>query len=245
MSEGQLRAFVPIAIFLVGGVAILVASFFSRAPRALWSLYGLEVGQVSVIVAPALAGSPWVQIAYVLLAGWCVVELATTLRRSPRPSLRLVHFCAFAALIAAGFSAWAYLALVAPSAFLLGYTVIELNDTLAWAVGSAVGRHRVWPALSPNKTWEGLLGGLAGSLLVAATVGAALLSWSPVTRLVCGAVLFVAGTAGDLLASALKRSVGVKDFGALIPRQGGVLDLYDSFVLAGPVWLACWASCES
>ncbi|MGA2349220.1 MAG: phosphatidate cytidylyltransferase [Terracidiphilus sp.] len=134
-------------------------------------------------------------------------------------------------------------------AFLL--CVVWAGDIAALYIGRAWGRHKMAPALSPNKTWEGALGSVAGSLLVTgALLGLAHLleSWNLATLsypddlwywLVLAVLINIAAQIGDLAESALKRSAGVKDSGSLLPGHGGVLDRIDALLLAAPVlWYA-------
>ena len=110
-------------------------------------------------------------------------------------------------------------------------------DTFAYGVGRAIGRHRLAPAISPGKTWEGLAGGSAGAL----AAGALFSIWVdfPATGLaLLAAAVGLAGQGGDLLESALKRAVGAKDSSSLIPGHGGILDRIDSFTTALPAGLA-------
>ena len=117
------------------------------------------------------------------------------------------------------------------------------TDTGAYAVGRLFGRHRLAPAISPNKTIEGAIGGLA--LGAAAAVGVPMLL-GVATRMpgpVLRALLVpIAAMAGDLLESALKRRLGVKDMSNLLPGHGGLLDRLDSLLLAGPClyWIVRW-----
>lgn len=109
-------------------------------------------------------------------------------------------------------------------------------DTFAYGVGRAIGRHRLAPAVSPGKTLEGLAGGVAGAL----AAGALFSIWvdMPLHWLaLLSAAVGLAGQAGDLLESALKRAVNVKDSSRLIPGHGGVLDRIDSFTTALPAGL--------
>jgi phosphatidate cytidylyltransferase len=134
-------------------------------------------------------------------------------------------------------------------AFLL--CVVWAGDIAALYVGRAWGRHKMAPSLSPNKTWEGTLGSLAGSLLVAGVLlGLARLfeMWDKVWLsypedlwywLGLAVLINAAAQVGDLAESALKRSAGVKDSGSLLPGHGGVLDRIDALLLAAPVlWYA-------
>jgi phosphatidate cytidylyltransferase len=130
--------------------------------------------------------------------------------------------------------------------------VVWAGDTVALYVGRAFGRHKMAPSLSPNKTWEGAAGSVAGSLLVAGGLlglehylavrfDSARLSYpDPLWYWLLLAVLVnVAAQVGDLAESALKRSVGVKDSGTLLPGHGGILDRIDALLLAAPVlWYA-------
>lgn len=108
------------------------------------------------------------------------------------------------------------------------------SDSAAFFVGSAFGKHKLLPSVSPNKTWEGAIGALAGAVIVGAAFGL----FTPIPTVV-GAVgaLFVsvAGQLGDLAASSLKRQAEVKDTGTLLPGHGGVLDRFDSLLFAGAV----------
>ncbi len=118
----------------------------------------------------------------------------------------------------------------------LYYGLAEINDSAAYLVGSTIGKHKIFPKLSPKKTVEGVVGGLVLTIALAFGLWFAVphFGWP---RLVGAAVVMaVAGLAGDLFASRLKRRVGVKDYGELIPTQGGVLDVYDAFLFVAPVF---------
>jgi phosphatidate cytidylyltransferase len=123
------------------------------------------------------------------------------------------------------------------------YAVIELGDSAAWLAGSYLGGPKVWPRLSPNKTWAGsvggLLGALGGGLVFAFAVPGRSLTYVVTAALLLG----VAGQAGDLAGSAIKRRAGVKDFGTLLPHHGGALDVWDALLFCSPVYfwsLAAW-----
>jgi phosphatidate cytidylyltransferase len=125
------------------------------------------------------------------------------------------------------------------------------GDIVALYVGRTLGRHKLAPRLSPNKTWEGAVGSVVGSLLV--TILLMALSVQLARRdiltltfpgtvghwLLLALIVNVAAQVGDLAESALKRSAGVKDSGTLLPGHGGVLDRIDALLLAAPVlWYA-------
>jgi phosphatidate cytidylyltransferase len=107
-------------------------------------------------------------------------------------------------------------------------------DSTAYFLGRAIGKHPLAPRISPKKTWEGSIGGMLGSLLVAGIFR----FWIrlPLPHLLVMAVLGnIAGQMGDLLESAYKRSAGVKDSGGLLPGHGGMLDRIDALILCIPV----------
>lgn len=111
------------------------------------------------------------------------------------------------------------------------------NDTGAYLVGRTVGRTKLMPAVSPNKTVEGLLGGVALTLGVAFVLARYTATLDTTTWLLAGALVAFSSTLGDLLESALKRAAGVKDSGTVLPGHGGVLDRFDGALLAAPAML--------
>lgn len=119
-------------------------------------------------------------------------------------------------------------------AFLL--IVTAANDVLQYAFGKLLGRHKVAPRISPNKTWEGLLGGWAATAAVAFAIGLALTPLRGGALLLTSALLPAAGFAGDLAMSAIKRDLGVKDTSRLIPGHGGALDRLDSLIFTAPLF---------
>ncbi len=107
------------------------------------------------------------------------------------------------------------------------------SDTFAYFVGRSCGRHKLSPILSPAKTVEGALGGLAGAILVGIFFG--LWIHIPISRAIgVGVIAGVAGQIGDLFESALKRELGIKDFGSVMPGHGGALDRFDSLLFVAP-----------
>lgn len=122
-------------------------------------------------------------------------------------------------------------------------TIVWINDTGAFIVGSTIGRHKMAPKISPKKSWEGFLGGVLFS------IGAALvwysLYWSansaspiPTSTIawaVFGLIIAIGAVLGDLIESKFKRAIGVKDSGTMIPGHGGILDRMDASFLAIPL----------
>ncbi len=138
-----------------------------------------------------------------------------------------------------------------PSLLIFLFCVVWTGDIAALYVGRNFGRHKLAPQISPNKSWEGSAGSVAGSLLITAVlVGlahwpesrAALHYPGPLIRwLGLAVVLNVFAQVGDLVESAIKRGAGVKDSGAMLPGHGGILDRIDALLLAAPaLWYAQW-----
>jgi phosphatidate cytidylyltransferase len=117
---------------------------------------------------------------------------------------------------------------------LLACVSVWVCDTAAYFVGRRFGRRRMAPLLSPSKSWEGAGAGVLGGA-VAAVLSALWLGLPPLSALVLGGASACAGQVGDLFESALKRELGVKDFGGLLPGHGGVMDRLDSLLFALPV----------
>ncbi|HVV93764.1 MAG TPA: phosphatidate cytidylyltransferase [Hyphomicrobiales bacterium] len=190
----------------------------------------------SAIVLAALAlGAAWAGGGW-LAAFWAVAAVGTLvewwrLTAPGGPIWQLAGVVYAAILVAApvvlrGDPAWGFAAL------LWLYAAVWLSDIMAFACGRALGGPKLWPRLSPKKTWSGLLGGT-----VAGTGGAVAVAWAagapalgPVALL--SFVVALASQGGDLLESALKRRFGAKDSSHVIPGHGGIMDRIDGFVTA-------------
>lgn len=113
--------------------------------------------------------------------------------------------------------------------FLLALVTTWLTDVGAYAAGRTLGRHKMTPVLSPNKTWEGFAGGVVAAVIVTLIANWCFgIGMQPVVALVVGVVIALTAVVGDLAESLLKRQTGVKDTGTLIPGHGGILDRLDS-----------------
>jgi len=112
-------------------------------------------------------------------------------------------------------------------------------DSFAYYTGKNFGRRKIAPRVSPNKTWEGTIGGFVGATLIGAAGG----TWwlmpelGPVAGAAAGALASTAGQLGDLVESLWKRGAGVKDSGTFLPGHGGFYDRIDSLLFAAPVLL--------
>jgi phosphatidate cytidylyltransferase len=114
---------------------------------------------------------------------------------------------------------------------------IWINDTMAYVVGSFIGKTPL-SVVSPKKTWEGTIGGALLAVLAVVLLGRTLTNLSYLTLVIVSATAAITGTIGDLIESKFKRMAGVKDSGHILPGHGGFFDRFDSLLLAGPsVWL--------
>jgi phosphatidate cytidylyltransferase len=109
------------------------------------------------------------------------------------------------------------------------------GDIGAYGFGYGFGKHKMAPAISPAKTWEGFAGGWLTVLVVAALITARIPGFDLPLALVFGTAVFLAGTAGDLAESMIKRDLGVKDLGGIVPGHGGIMDRADAVIFALPV----------
>lgn len=200
---------------------------------------------------PSLVGSGWI------LAGLWLVALLTIVlaRRSPAEHpLAATALTAFAVLYPAGLASfllsirhlrfgeqsWA-------GAWLVFFPLVVtwVCDTAAMFAGKAIGGRKLWPAISPGKTWSGSVAGVAFAMITVPVLNLAVLDRLGIALpigqgLLFGLVLGIIGQVGDLAESLYKREVGLKDSSNLIPGHGGVLDRFDSLYFVLPVSAALY-----
>lgn len=122
---------------------------------------------------------------------------------------------------------------------LIMFAMIWLNDTGAYCTGSLFGKHPMWPRLSPKKSWEGFAGGLAFCVIagIVASFCTSILNLPLVAWVAFGIIVCAFSTWGDLFESLIKRTLGIKDSGNIIPGHGGILDRIDSLLFVAPITL--------
>ncbi len=178
------------------------------------------------------------------MASWCLRLFRSEITGAPE---HVGHSVAGVLFVGPGLSALAHLR-AGPDGWpwtVLVLLATWLNDTAAYAGGRLLGRHRLAPAVSPGKTWEGFAFGALGSL--AGIFVSRVLLLPRLTLIDClalGTATAIAGPVGDLCKSVLKRASGVKDSGRLIPGHGGILDRIDAVLFNAPIVLAisAWLS---
>jgi phosphatidate cytidylyltransferase len=112
--------------------------------------------------------------------------------------------------------------------------LVWTNDVMAYLIGSQIGRTKLFERISPKKTWEGSLGGVVSTVLMAWILSRFITEYSPAQWVAVASVAAIFGSLGDLVESMLKRSADIKDSGTLFPGHGGFLDRFDAFQFAIP-----------
>jgi len=209
------------------------ASRAGGAPRA-----PLAIGSAAVLIAAYAGGTEALVVATLLLVAaavlWGSVSGAADKRAAVAASILVVCYVTFLA----GFAVLLAIPDDGPRRVVALVATVVCSDTGGYAVGVFLGKHPMAPTVSPKKSWEGFGGSVAacalcGGLLFPLTLHA--VWWQGV---VFGLAIVVAATIGDLSESLIKRDLGIKDMGNLLPGHGGVLDRIDSLLVAAPV---AWA----
>lgn len=238
-----------LALGCVAGGWWLFGMILAASSLGLWEFYGLfwsglsglgkkglGLGLGALLLLAAKQENPHYLIAVVLLSFW-IGNFFFLYWYSRRPGQANY---ANAAILLAGLL---YLPLTLQ--FFLFFDLREIalvllaamvSDTAAYYVGGRLGRHPVWPAISPKKTWEGSLGGMAACVLLAGACGAAMGPGQWWAWMLLGLWLNLAAQMGDFFESALKRWQAVKDSGSILPGHGGLLDRIDSLLLVVPAY---------
>lgn len=195
------------------------------------------VGALAAVLGATLAGPRWMiaGLGLTLLLAFLFAAVSET-RQST--TVAVATTVLGAAWIGLGLGHLVLLRDLEPDGRLLLITVLVtvfVADTLAYVGGRLAGRHRMAPAISPGKTWEGFVAGVVGGILATWVA----LNQEPIAidgweAFVLGGVIVLASVAGDLFESMVKRDLGVKDSGRVLLGHGGVLDRVDSLVFAGP-----------
>lgn len=229
------EAFVALAVVAVGG-ALWEFGVALRTRGIRIPFLPLVVGSTGMLVSAYVAGAEALVVAFMLTAGgvfvWRVID------GGGLTALRDAGAGIFAAAWLPFLASFAMLLLAAPTGewqVLYAVCLVVANDTGGYAAGVMFGKHPMAPSISPKKSWEGF----AGSALLAAVVGLGLMAWFFDGPLWAGAVIglltVAAATVGDLSESLIKRDLGLKDMGALLPGHGGIMDRLDSLLVAAPV----------
>jgi phosphatidate cytidylyltransferase len=238
-KEGNLPSLVLVTLVVLLAAAEGFAAF-RKAHYHPATLLGL-VATVSLMVATYNKGVAALPLVLVILVASTFIWFLARVEPDADPVAGLASTIFVFAWVG-GFGSFAAL-LVSPSvfpdrhgvAFLLAAILTTVAaDVAALLVGSAIGRHPLAPEVSPHKSWEGFLGGAVASVLMAVVVVHFIHPWTISKALILGLVVAVVAPLGDLSQSMIKRHLGVKDMGRLMPGHGGILDRFDGLLFVLP-----------
>jgi len=231
---------------------VLLASFGFReyaratglaADRSLTGIVYLgivAVGTVSIVPDPRSGAPGWYGL-FIVLPVYVVtlILLVPVLRDRVRGQLQAVAI----AILGFVYFGWmlGHLAFLANTPHAYGYLLyllfaVAINDVAAFVCGKLFGRRKLRPAISPNKTVEGSLGALVVSMTVPWALYFSFPHFGPLELVLSGIIVGVGGQVGDLVISFIKRDIGIKDMGAVVPGHGGILDRIDSLILVAPLF---------
>ncbi|HDA0905634.1 TPA: phosphatidate cytidylyltransferase [Staphylococcus aureus] len=190
-----------------------------------------------IIMLPQHAG-PWVQVIQLKsLIAMSFIVLSYTVLSKNRFSFMDAAFCLMSvAYVGIGFMFFYETRSEGLHYILYAFLIVWLTDTGAYLFGKMMGKHKLWPVISPNKTIEGFIGGLFCSLIVPLAM-LYFVDFNMNVWILLGVTLILSlfGQLGDLVESGFKRHFGVKDSGRILPGHGGILDRFDSFMFVLPL----------
>ena len=253
IGTGVLFGAVALACFAIGTVATLVLATvlvvlataegyaaFRRAHHSPATLLGL-IAVLSLMIETYNKGVAALPLILVLLVAGSFVWYLARVEPAADPVSGLLS-TTFVFVWIGAFGSFAAL-LLNPNlfpdrhgiAFVLAAAIVTVtDDVVSLLVGSAMGRHQLAPSISPNKSWEGLIGGGLAAILMAVVVVHFIHPWTVGKALVFGIVVAIVAPLGDLSQSMIKRHLGLKDMGRVLPGHGGVLDRFDGFLFVLP-----------
>ncbi|UCD95578.1 MAG: phosphatidate cytidylyltransferase [Candidatus Zixiibacteriota bacterium] len=229
-----------IGVLFVLGATIIAVTHKTRprdrsAAKADWVKYVVMLAVVAAFLTAALAGRITTAFLLVAIALTGSYELYRNLPRKNRVTVPLIFPCSIVLIACLGHllfeRAYAW-----ESSVIFVFLLVTAHDSFSQLWGKFLGRARLCPRLSPNKTVEGLVGGMITTAAVAVSLSFLMPMHSGLALVVFGLVISISSTAGDLSFSYIKRKLNIKDFSSLIPGHGGVLDRFDSLIAAAPAF---------
>ena len=246
----------PISFFLTGLILLagtqyeyylLIRSTGIRPQMVTGMITGLTVYVLSTLIA---AGKLPSGSFLFLIPFWAIIMIVELYRKQEKPFDSLAHTFFSVLLTAVPFSMLPFAAFsrnglnsilphssiqFSPGIVLGFFILLWAYDTGAYLLGTTFGKHRLMDRISPKKSWEGFFGGL----VIASAIACFLSGWLGILDtkgwVIIAVIVSIAGTYGDLVESMLKRSIGVKDSGNIMPGHGGFLDRFDSMILSFPL----------
>jgi phosphatidate cytidylyltransferase len=226
-------------LFVVGAVLMVlthrVHETTKEAARGDWIKYAVFAAFVAIVLTAGLVDRWFLAWLLAVVAIESGLELARPVGRSPlvrllvsTAGLGVIALCLSHLLFFEDSQWWSRFAFV--------FVLVATCDSFAQLWGRLLGKHRLCPTISPGKTWEGVLGGAATVIALALSLGFMVPDLSATQLAWAGGLVVVTATAGDLLFSAIKRRLNLKDFSSMLPGHGGMLDRFDSLIATAPVF---------
>ena len=228
---------IVVAIAVILGARELVRAFAARS--IIVSFNGLTVASIGLSYAAWVGGVAGLAIATAIAIPLLLIR---ALLQGPEGFVAKATATTFS-LLYLPFLAGFLILLARPSTgfqrVMTFMVLVGCNDTFGYIVGVLLGKHPLVPKISPKKTWEGLAGSLLFTMMGGALAFEYIMDMHWWIGLVVGLMIVFTATCGDLIESAMKRDLSLKDMGTLLPGHGGMLDRLDSVVLSAPaMWLA-------
>jgi len=246
----------PVSFFITGLVLVIgtqyeyylmVRNTGVRPQMVPGIITGITAYTISTLIASGLIPK---KIFLVLIPMMLLMMVAELYRRQDKPFDSLAHTFFSVLYTAVPFSMFPFSAfsrtglnsilphdkiIFSPGIIIGFFILIWANDTGAYLTGMSFGSHKLMERISPKKTWEGLIGGIIIASLTAWFLSGWLGVVDKIHWIIIALIVSVAGTYGDLIESMLKRSIGVKDSGTIMPGHGGFLDRFDSAIISFPL----------
>jgi phosphatidate cytidylyltransferase len=236
-------AYVPVLFAVFVGAAVLIAlheltsAFKARDIHT--NYLQLSIATALILASSWVGGLPGLAVSVAIAL---IVNLFLVLLRGTEGFIKNATASAFALLYPGFVAGFIFLLARSGEGFSYIATLVILvgcNDTFAYVFGVLLGKHPLAPKISPKKTWEGFVGGLVFTSIGSALAFYYLLDHHPAIGALAGFAGVLAATVGDLVESAIKRDLSIKDMGTLLPGHGGMLDRLDSALITAPVMWCC------
>jgi phosphatidate cytidylyltransferase len=236
-------AYIPVLFAVFVGIAVLIAlhelTTAFKAREIQINYLQLSVATTLILASSWVGGLPGLAVSVVIAL---IANLFLVLLRGTEGFIKNATASAFALLYPGFVAGFIFLLARSGEGFSYIATLVILvgcNDTFAYVFGVLLGKHPLAPKISPKKTWEGFVGGLIFTSIGSALAFYYLLDHHPAIGALAGFAGVLAATVGDLVESAIKRDLSIKDMGTLLPGHGGMLDRLDSALITAPVMWCC------
>ena len=245
LVSGIILVILALVLVTTGG-GVLFAAVAAISLIGMFELYRVmklektPLAAVGYLAAALYYGFVWFEkedLMMLMAAAFVMVLMAVYVFTFPKYKTEEITITFFGVFYVAVMLSYIYQTRILPGGIFTVWLVFVCSwgcDTCAYCVGMLIGKHKMAPVLSPKKSIEGAVGGVAGAALLGVIYAAATQGKMAEYALIC-AVGALISMVGDLAASAIKRNQNIKDYGKLIPGHGGILDRFDSVIITAPV----------